>query len=187
MNTPRLSDDDIAEIRKRIAAGESLRSISRTLGRHRSSVARIKAIARQEEARPLSVKLNFRLSAEEHAAFLTVAEANRLTVSEAIRHLVRQAGGRLALQAEEIEAIGGARRDLAAVGNNLNQLARLGAAGRLNWKPGDHALVRRALAHVDALVEDVVALVAEARGRAVFAAGEDREAARPDPPKGAAG
>ena len=187
MNNPRLPDDDIAEIRKRIAAGESLRSISRTLGRHRSSVARIRAIARQEEGRPLSVKLNFRLSAEEHAVFLTVVEANRLTVSEAIRHLVRQAGGLLALQTEEIEAIGGARRDLAAVGNNLNQLARLGAAGRLKWKPGDNVLVRRVLSHVDALIEDVVALVAEAQSRAVFAPGEDREAARTDPPKGTAG
>ena len=68
----------------------------------------------------------------------------------------------------EIEAIAAARRDLAAVGNNLNQLARLGAVGRLHWKAGDAALVRKVAARVDDLVDEVVGLIAEAQGRASF-------------------
>lgn len=44
------------------------------------------------------VKLNIRITEDEHAAFQAVAEASGLTVSEAVRHLVRQASDRLAIQ-----------------------------------------------------------------------------------------
>ena len=48
------------------------------------------------------------------------------------------------------------------------KLARLGAVGRLHWKAGDAALVRKVAVRVDDLVDEVVGLIAEAQGRACF-------------------
>lgn len=166
MNGSRLSDDDRARIRARLAAGETVGAVARALGRHRQTVSRVKVDLDRQDGTRLAVKLNFRVTEAEHAHLLAAIRSTDLTVSEAIRHLVRQATSLLALQSPEIEAIAAARRDLAAVGNNLNQLARLGAVGRLHWKAGDAALVRKVTARVDDLVDEVVGLIAEAQGRA---------------------
>jgi transposase-like protein len=168
MNGSRLSDDDRARIRARLAAGENVGAVARDLGRHRQTVSRVKEDLERQDGTRLAVKLNFRVTEAEHAHLLAAIRSSDLTVSEAIRHLVRQATSLLALQSPEIEAITAARRDLAAVGNNLNQLARLGAVGRLHWKAGDAALVRKVAARVDDLVDEVVGLIAEAQGRACF-------------------
>jgi len=166
MNGSRLSDDDRARIRARLAAGENVGAVARALGRHRQTVSRVKEDLERQDGTRLAVKLNFRVTEAEHAHLLAAIRSTDLTVSEAIRHLVRQATSLLALQSPEIEAIAAARRDLAAVGNNL--LARLGAVGRLHWKAGDAALVRKVAARVNDLVDEVVGLIAEAQGRACF-------------------
>lgn len=168
MNGSRLTDDDRDRIRARLAAGETVGAVARALGRHRQTVSRVKEDLDRQDGTRLAVKLNFRVTEAEHAHLLAAIRATDLTVSEAIRHLVRQATSLLALQSPEIEALAAARRDLAAVGNNLNQLARLGAVGRLHWKAGDAALVRKVAARVDDLVDEVVGLIAEAQGRASF-------------------
>lgn len=160
MPRSRFRPEEIAAIQARLAAGESVAAIAASLGRSRQSLARIKGALDRQAARRLDVTVTVRLTHEERAGFLAVAEARGLTVSEAIRHLVRQASGRLALQADELTAIAAARRELSAVGNNLNQLARLGAAGKLNWNPGDSALLRKVAGRVDDLSEEVVALLA---------------------------
>jgi hypothetical protein len=160
MPRSRLTPDEIAFARARLAAGESLASVSLAMGRSRQALARIKGAMDRNQSRRLDVKLNLRVTEEERAAFQTVAEAKGLTVSEAARHLVRQASGLLALQADELTGIAAARRELSAVGSNLNQLARLGASGKLAWKPGDSALVRKVAARVDDLSESLVALLA---------------------------
>jgi hypothetical protein len=54
---------------------------------------------------------------------------------------------------------------LSAVGNNLNQIARLGAVGRLTWNARDAALVRKVGARVDDLVEEVVHLLSALRAK----------------------
>jgi antitoxin component of RelBE/YafQ-DinJ toxin-antitoxin module len=77
------------------------------------------------------VKLNIRITDNEYAAFQAVAEASGLMVSDALRHLVRQASDRLAIWVDEFDVIAAVRRKLSAVGNNLNQIARLGMVGRL--------------------------------------------------------
>lgn len=154
----RLSADEIAFAEARLAAGESVAAVSAAMGRSRQSLARIKGAMDQSQSRRLDVKLNLRVTEEERSAFQTVAEANGLTVSEAARHLVRQASGLLALQANELAGIAAARRELSAVGSNLNQLARLGASGKLVWKSGDSALVRTVAARVDDLSEGLVTL-----------------------------
>ena len=56
-----------------------------------SGLSRVKGSLDRRDVRRLSVKLNIRIIEEERAAFQAVAEASGLTVSEAVRHLVRQA------------------------------------------------------------------------------------------------
>jgi len=124
----------------------------------------------------LDVTLTVRLALEERAALQMAAEAHGLTVSEAIRHLVRQASGLLALRSDEQAALAAARRELSSVGTNLNQLARLGAGGRLKWNPGDSALLRKVLGRVDDLAEKVVGLVAAAGSAEGLGSGEEARA-----------
>jgi hypothetical protein len=148
--------------RSRLSSSE-IAAIAASLGRSRQTLSRIKGGLDRGQARRLSVKLNIRVTEGEHAAFRAVAEVRGLTVSEAARHLVRQANDLLAIQSEELQAIAAARQDLAAVGNNLNQTARLGAVGRLTWNARDAALVRKVGAYVDDLIEEVVHLLVALR------------------------
>ena len=115
MNGSRLSDDDRTRIRARLAAGEHVGAVARALGRHRQTVSRVKEDLERQDGTRLAVKLNFRVTEAEHAHLLAAIRSTDLTVSEAIRHLVRQATSLLALQSPEIEAIVAARRDLAAI------------------------------------------------------------------------
>ncbi len=115
MNGSRLSDDDRARIRAHLAAGENVEAVARALGRHRQTVSRVKEDLERQDGTRLAVKLNFRVTEAEHAHFLAAIRSTDLTVSEAIRHLVRQATSLLALQSPEMEAIAAARRDLAAL------------------------------------------------------------------------
>ena len=165
MPRSRLTSVETAAIKARLVAGESVAAVARSMGRSRQALSRIKGSLDRKEVRRLSVKLNIRITEDEHASFQAVAEASGMTASEAIRHLVRQASGRLAIQADELEAIAAARRELSAVGNNLNQIARLGAVGRLTWNARDAALVRKVGARVDDLVEEVVYLLSALRAK----------------------
>lgn len=165
MPRSRFSDAERTAAEARLAAGESVAQVALALGRSRQSLARIKAAMDRRTMGRLDVTLTVRLAVEEREALQTAAEAHGLTVSEAMRHLVRQASGLLALRSDEQEALAAARRELSAVGTNLNQLARLGAGGKLKWNPGDSALLRKVLGRVDDLAEQVVGFVAAA-GRA---------------------
>ncbi len=162
MPRSRFSDAERAAAEARLAAGESVAQVALALGRPRQSLARIKAAMDRRSIGRLDVTLTVRLALEERAALQTAAEAHGLTVSEAMRHLVGQARGLLALRSDEQAALAAARRELSSVGTNLNQLARLGAGGRLKWNPGDSALLRKVLARVDDLAEQVVDFVAAA-------------------------
>ncbi|MEO8244752.1 MAG: DUF6290 family protein [bacterium] len=162
MPRSRLSDAEISAAQARFAAGESVSQVAASLGRSRQSLARIKGALDRRSARRLDVTVTVRLTEDERAAFQMVAKANGLTVSEAIRHLVKQASGLLALQADEVSALAAARRELSSIGTNLNQLARLGASGKLKWNPGDSGLLRKVQGSVDDLAEEMVALLAAA-------------------------
>lgn len=156
----RLSQDEIAFAEARLKTGESVAAVARTMGRSRQSLSRLKGALDSGQAQRLEVNLITRVTAEERAGFQAVAGAKGLTVSEALRHLVKQANGHLALQADELAGVAAARRELSAIGSNLNQLARLGAVGKLNWNPGDAALVRKVASRVDDLCEGLVLLFA---------------------------
>jgi transposase-like protein len=160
MPRSRFSDAERTAAEARLATGESVAQVAKAFGRSRQSLARIKAAMDRRSMGRLDVTLTVRLALEERAALQTAAEEHGLTVSEAIRHLARQASGLLALRSDEQEALATARRELSSVGTNLNQLARLGAGGRLKWNPGDSALLRKVLGRVDDLAEQVVGLVA---------------------------
>ena len=112
MPRSRLTSTETAAITARLLAGESVSAVARSMGRSRQALSRIKGSLDRKEVRRLSVKLNIRITEDEHAAFQAVAEASGLTVSEAVRHLVRQASDRLAIQADELDAIASARREL---------------------------------------------------------------------------
>lgn len=166
MPRSRFTDAERTAAEARLAAGESVAQVALALGRSRQSLARIKSAMDRQSMGRLDVTLTVRLALEERAALQKAAEAHGLSVSEAIRHLVRQASGLLALRLDEQTALAAARRELSSVGTNLNQLARLGAGGRLKWNPGDSALLRKVLVRVDDLAEQVVGLIAAA-GRPV--------------------
>src|SRR3989338_11594496 len=117
MNGSRLSDADRARIRARLAAGENVGAVARALGLHRQTVSKVKEDLGRQDGTRLAVKLNFRVTEVEHAHLLAAIRSTDLTVSEAIRHLVRQATSLLALQSPEIEAIAAARRGLPAGGD----------------------------------------------------------------------
>ena len=85
MNGSRLSDDDRARIRARLAAGENVGAVARALGRHRQTVSRVKEDLERQDGTRLAVKLNFRVTEAEHAHLLEVLRSTDLTVSEAIR------------------------------------------------------------------------------------------------------
>lgn len=162
MPRSRFTDAERTAAEARLATGESVAQVAKAFGRSRQSLARIKAAMDRRSMGRLDVTLTVRLALEERAALQTAAEAHGLTVSEAIRHLARQASGLLALRSDEQDALATARRELSSLGTNLNQLARLGAGGRLKWNPGDSALLRKVLDRVDDLAEQVVGLVAVA-------------------------
>jgi len=176
MPRSRLEDAERTAAEARLAAGESVAHVALALGRSRQSLARIKAAMDRRTTGRLDVTLTVRLALAERAALQTAAEAHGLTVSEAIRHLVRQASGLLALRSDEQAALAAARRELSSVGTNLNQLARLGAGGRLKWNPGDSALLRKVLGRVDDLAEKVVGLVAAAGSAEGLGSGEEARA-----------
>ena len=160
MPRQRLSKDEIAFAEARMKSGESVASVARAMGRSRQSLSRLKGTLDRDQAQRLDVNVITRMTEGERAAFQMIARSKGLTVSEALRHLVKQANGHLALQADELAGVAAARRALSAIGSNLNQLARLGAIGKLNWNPGDAELVRKVARRVDDLSEGLVVLFA---------------------------
>lgn len=164
MPRQRLSLDEIDFAEARLKAGESVAAVAKAMGRSRQSLSRLKGTIDRGQAQRLDVNLITPVTENERATFQAITRSKGLTVSEALRHLVKQANGHLALQADELAAIAAARRELSAIGSNLNQLARLGAIGKLNWNPGDAALVRKVANRVDDLSEGLVLLFASLSG-----------------------
>lgn len=170
MPGPRLTASEITLIRQRLSAGLGDAAIAHELGRSKQSVARVRQGQLRRGVTTNGMKLNVRVTADEHAAFSAVVEAAGLSRSMALRQLIRQAGQLVDLQAGELAALAEARRELTAVGTNLNQLARLGASGRLSWNAGDAALVRRVALRVDRLAETLVQVLNGARRKVALEA-----------------
>jgi Na+/phosphate symporter len=78
---------------------------------------------------------------------------------------MRLAVGALDLRVEEIEALAQSRRELVAVGRNLNQMTQLANSGRLKWNARDGKTVAQLDARVGDLTEALTTFINVARRR----------------------
>ena len=110
-------------------------------------------------------RLQILLSDEEFAAFRTRATAHGLTLSDAGRRLVRHSEDVLDWPQERIAAVDRLRREVNAIGGNVNQMTQLAQSGRLVWNARDAATMARLGAKLDALTEEMIRVVSVARTR----------------------
>lgn len=92
MPGPRLSSAEIALIRERLTAGVSNSVIAWEIRRSKQSVARVRFGQTRRGVTTTGMKLNVRITSEEHAAFLAITQTAGLSRSMAVRQLILQAG-----------------------------------------------------------------------------------------------
>lgn len=175
---PRLSESEARRILDLVAEGESDASIARMVGRHRSTVTKLRLSKEKRSVTTGGKMLHVRLSGEEHDAFKRCTEELGLTMSDGGRRLIRHSLEVLDLRAEEIEALAALRKELNAIGVNLNQLSALAQSGRLKWNARDGKLVQQLDMKVDEAVNQLVAFVTAARQRAFVRAAFPIEGAK---------
>ncbi|MBE9639264.1 helix-turn-helix domain-containing protein [Salipiger mangrovisoli] len=162
---PRLTHKDIAEINRLLGEGYPDAEIARRCGRSRQTVARVRNQAASSHTTTDGAVIGTRVSVEEYAAFKALMEAEGLTPSDGMRRLMRLAVGALDLRVEEIEALAQSRRELVAVGRNLNQMTQLANSGRLKWNARDGKTVAQLDARVGDLTEALTNFINVARRR----------------------
>lgn len=161
----RLTPKERLEIQAGVARGETDGAIAKRLGRHRSTITKARSLAQPRARTSDGSVVRTRLAREEHAAFKEKMTALDLTISDGLRRLVRHSLGVLDLRDEEIEALAELRRELNAIGKNLNQMVTLAQAGRLKWNQGDARLVEQLDLKVDEAVLQMIAFVVAGRQR----------------------
>jgi predicted DNA-binding protein (UPF0251 family) len=169
-SSPALSRAEIEAINAQIVAGLSNAEIARQTGRSKQTIARVRAGAVRRAVTTHGKTINVRVTEDEFQAIRTVADREGLTVSASLRRLVRQATDRLDVHGDELVELAEARRELAAVGRNLNNLTKFAASGRLKWNARDGATLENVAARVDHLSEAIVHLVNAARRKAPISA-----------------
>lgn len=172
----RLTNKEIFEIDRLVAEGMTDGEIAGQVGRSRQAVSRVRRQKHSPHTTTRGEVLNVRVTREEYEAFRALVAREGLTASDGMRRLMRLAVGALELRAEEIEALGEARRELTAVGRNLNQLTQLAQSGRLRWNARDGATLARLETRVGDLAEALTRFVNVARRRTLAEAafpGED--------------
>lgn len=167
----RLNPAEVEMVTAHIRAGLMNAEIARLTGRSKQSIARIRAGTIRRAVTTHGRTINVRVTEDEHQAIKAVAEREGLTVSASLRRLVRQATDRLDVHGDELVELAEARRELAAVGRNLNGMAKFAASGRLKWNARDAATLAAVAARVDQLSEAIVQLVNAARRKAPISAG----------------
>lgn len=162
----RLSQKEILEIQRLVSLGLADGDIATKLGRHRSSVARVRLNQRSRGKTTSGKMIQVRISEEEDQAFQAEVDRLGLTRSEAGRRLLRNGLGILDIAHEEVAALHELRRELNAVGKNVNQLTALAHSGRLKWNVRDAQLMFRLDERIDEVINQIVALVSAGRQRA---------------------
>tara|TARA_Y100000815_G_scaffold187476_1_gene171116 strand:+ start:1090 stop:1626 length:537 start_codon:yes stop_codon:yes gene_type:complete len=161
----RLTPNEISEIHRLVAEGARDGDIADRIGRSRQAVSKVRRLGHAPNTTTRGEVLHVRVTREEYDAFRALVEREGLTPSDGMRRLIRLAVGALDLRREEIEALAASRRELVAVGRNLNQLTQLGQSGRLTWGARDGATLARVEARVAELAEALTRFVNVARRR----------------------
>ena len=177
---PNMTSKDRAEALRLRAEGLDPGQIAERLGRHRTTIVRALAKKTPRNVTTGGKRIQVLLSEEEFAAFKAKASAHGMTLSDAGRRLVRHSEGILDWPRERIEAVDRLRRELNAIGVNVNQMTQLAQSGRLSWNARDAAAMKKLDAKLDTLVSEMVRVVSAARVRAfvdaVWSSEEDRDA-----------
>lgn len=162
---PRLSVKEIAEINRLVGDGLKDAEIARRVGRSRQAVSRVRHQKVSANTTTQGEVIRTRVTKEEYQAFKALVEREGLTPSDGVRRLMRLAIGALDLRTEEIEALAQARREVVAVGRNLNQMTQLANSGRLKWNARDGKTVAQLDERVSDLAEALTTFVTVARRR----------------------
>ena len=168
----RLTDTQRQEIVAERGRGVAARELAARFGVSRQT---IHATARaRREAVPAgegrSRVLSLRVSDPDLQSFDAAVSRHGLTRSEAMKRLMRAAGGLLALDDEATEGLQRLQAAINRVGGNVNQIARACNEARLRGQPlpytaGAHAEVREALALVFEVSAQVRAMAQGRRAR----------------------
>ena len=172
---PKITAAERVEAQRLLASGLSVGEIARRLGRHRTSIARCLARTTSRNTTSGGKRLQILLSDDEFAAFRGRATAHGLTLSDAGRRLVRHSEDVLDWPKERIAAVDRLRREVNAIGVNVNQMAQLAQSGRLVWNARDSATMARLEAKLDAVIEEMIRVVSIARMRGFASAVWDEE------------
>ena len=168
----KMTNEEIEQIQQLIGESLSDTEIAKRVGRHRTSVVKVRAGARRKSVTTGGKQLQVRLSDEEFDGFKAEADRLDLTLSEAGRRLVRHSLGVLDVDAAEIEALAGLRRELNIIGGDLNQMVNIAKTAPEALKDHDRSVLEALDLKVDGLVNQLIAAVGAGRRktfvRAVF-------------------
>ena len=162
MTVRRLTDAQRQEIARQRAQGVPARALAERYGVTRKTIdnavrhVRDAAAVQDSPTRVVGV----RVSERELRAFDAALARQGLTRSEALKRMMRAAGGLLALDGESREGLDQLRAALNRVGSNVNQIARACNQARVSGQPlpytaQDHAEIRAALGVVFQVADQV--------------------------------
>lgn len=153
-----------------IAEGKSDSEIAQLVGRHRSTVVKIRVGAQPRNVTSGGKMIRARVSDEEFHAFQKLIRTHDISASEGARRLIRIALDLLDLPPEHIDTLNLIRRELNAIGVNINQMTVLARTGRLKWNSRDAALMGKLDERLDDLTSELVAVVGAANRKTFVAA-----------------
>lgn len=159
----KMTDEEIEEIQSLIAEGLSDSGIAARVGRHRTSVAKIRIGARAKSVTTGGKQLQIRLSDEEYDAFKGEIDRRGVSLSEAGRRLVRHSLGVLDVEDAEIDALSDLRKALNVIGGDLNKMVGLAKSGAFKCSDADRLVMERLDLKVDDVVNHLIAFVGAGR------------------------
>lgn len=166
----RITPKERQRIAALIAEGKSDGDIAKMVDRHRSTVAKIRVGAQPRNVTSGGKMVRARVSDEEFHAFQKLTRTLDISSSEGARRLIRIALGLLDLPPDQIETLNLIRRELNAIGVNINQMTVLARSGRLKWNARDTALMVKLDERLDDLASQLVAVVGAANRKTFVSA-----------------
>ncbi len=168
----KMTDEEIEEIQRLIAEGLGDGAIAAQVGRHRTSVVKVRTGGRRRSVTTGGKQLQVRLTDEEYEAFNAEVDRLGITLSEGGRRLVRHSLGILDVAPAEIDAVVDLRRELNAIGVDLNRMVKLANSGPVDIGEVEKNFLSKLDLKVDDVVNQLIAFVGAGRRktfvRAVF-------------------